>query len=48
MFRYEEIQKKLLRDLFDDDIKISFFMNYLSFFNHQEYLIVIVYFIDIQ
>jgi hypothetical protein len=48
MLRYREIQKKLLRDLFNDDIKIFFFMNCWSFFNRQKYLIVIAYFIDTQ
>jgi hypothetical protein len=48
MLRYRKIQKKLLRDLFDDDIKISLFMNCWSFFNRQKYLIVIAYFIDTQ
>jgi hypothetical protein len=48
MLRYQEIQKQLLRALFDDDIKISFFMNCWSFFNKQKYLIVITYFIDFQ
>jgi hypothetical protein len=48
MLRYREIQKKLLRDLFNDDTKVSFFMNCWSFFNRQRYLVVIVYFIDIQ
>jgi hypothetical protein len=48
MLRYREIQKKLLRDLSDDDIKVSFFMNCWSFFNRQKYLAVIAYFIDTQ
>jgi hypothetical protein len=48
MFCYQDIQKQLLRAFFDDDIKISFFMNCLSFFNRQKYLIVISYFIDFQ
>jgi hypothetical protein len=48
MLRYRDIQRQLLRALFDDDIKVSLFMNCWSFFNRQKYLTVIAYFIDLQ
>ncbi len=45
LLRAQKIQSILLQTLFEK-IKVSLFMNYWSFFNRQEYLTVLTYFID--